>query len=105
MHRFSFKKDPLEICKLFPCLGTIITNNGNFKVNIQELCKSARRAIYTLLGSTNIYASRNLRVLLILFHKIVLLICVYNCEVWGSTFFTRKFVNSDCLMKQTTRSR
>ena len=54
MHRFSFKKEPLEICKLFPCLGTIITNNGNFKVNIQELCKSARRAIYTLLGSTNI---------------------------------------------------
>ena len=31
IHRFSFKKEPLEICKLYPYLGTIITNNGNFK--------------------------------------------------------------------------
>ena len=38
IHRFSFKKEPLEICKLYPYLGTIITFNGNFKVNIQELC-------------------------------------------------------------------
>ena len=44
MHHFSFKKEPLEICKLYPYLGTTITNNGKFKVNTQELCKSARRA-------------------------------------------------------------
>ena len=63
MHSFSFKKESLEICKLYPYLRTIITNNGNFKVNIQELYKSARREIYTLLNSTNIFASGNLRVL------------------------------------------
>ena len=50
MHRFSFKKEPLEICKLYPYLGTVITNNGNFKVNIQELCKCARKVIHILLG-------------------------------------------------------
>ena len=57
MHRFSFKKEPLEICKLYPYLGTIITNNGNFKVNIQEICKSARRIMYALLVSTSRFAS------------------------------------------------
>ena len=86
IHRFNFKKEPLEICKLYPYLRTIIANNGNFKANIEELCKSARRAMYTLLGSTNKFASGNLRVLLKLFDKIILPICTYNCEVWGSTF-------------------
>ena len=62
MHCFSFKKKPLEICMLYPYLGTIITNNGNFKANIQELCKSARRAMYTLFDSTNKFAWGNLSV-------------------------------------------
>ena len=53
MYYFSFKKKPLEICKLYIYLRTVITNNGNFKVNIQEFCKSARRATYTLLDSSN----------------------------------------------------
>ena len=56
IHRFSFKKEPLEICKLYPYLGTIITFNGNFKVNIQELCNGARGLMYTLIGSTNKFA-------------------------------------------------
>ena len=43
-------------------LGTILTNNGNFKVSIQEPCKSARRAMRTLLVSTNKFASGNLKV-------------------------------------------
>ena len=104
MHRFSFKKEPLEICKLYPYLGTIITNNGNFKVNIQELCKSARRAMYTLLGSTNKYASGNLRMLLKLFDRMILPICTHNCEVCGSTFFTRKFVPNDFLSKRRLKN-
>ena len=86
IHRFSFKKEPLEICKLHPQLGTIITNNGNFNVNIQELSKSARKAMYTLLGSTNKFVSGNLRVSLTLFDRMILPICTYNCEVCGSTF-------------------
>ena len=103
-HHFSFKKDPLEICKLYPYLGTIIKNNGNFKVNIEELCKSARRVIYTLLGSTNKFALGNLRVLLKLFGRVILPICTYNCEVWGNTFFTRKFVPSDFLNEQKLKN-
>ena len=104
MHRFSFKKEPLEICKLYPFLGTIITSNGNFKLNIQKLCKSARRAMYNLLGSTNKYASGSLRVLLKLFNRMILPICTYNCEVWGSTFFTRKFVPGDFLRERQLKN-
>ena len=99
-HRSSFKNKPLEICKFYTYLGTIITNNRNSKVNIQELCNSARRAMYTLLGSTNKFASGNLGVLLKLFDRRILPICTYNCEVRGSTLFTIKFVPSDFLDKQ-----
>ena len=104
MHRFSFKKEPLEICKLYPYLETIITNNGNFKVNIEELCKCARRVMHTLLGSTNKFASGNLRTLIKLFDRVIIPICTYNCEVWGSTFFTRKFVPSDFLSERQLKN-
>ena len=80
IHRFSLQKEPLDICKLYSYLGTIITNNGNFKVNIEELCKSTRRVMYTLLASTNKFASGNLRVLLKLFDRMILPICTYNGE-------------------------
>ena len=87
MHHFSFKKKPIEICKPYLYLGTIVTNNGNFIVNIEELCKSARRAMYTLLGSTNKFASGSLKVLLKLFDRMILLICTYNC---GEAIFQKK---------------
>ena len=104
IHCFSFKREPLEICKIYPYLGTIITNNGNFKINIEELCKSVRRAMYTLLGGTNNFASGNLRMLLKLFDRMILPICTYNCEVWGSTFFTKKFVPSDFLNERQLKN-
>ena len=104
IHRFNFQKEFLEICKLYPYLGTMITNNGNFKVNIEELCKSVRRVMYTLLGSTNKFASGNLKVLLKLFDKMILPICIYTCEVWGNTFFTRQFVPSDFLSKRQLKN-
>ena len=76
----------------------------NFKVNIQELCKSARRAMYVLLGSTNKYALGNLKVLLKLFHRMILPIGTCSCKVWGSTFSTIKFVPSDFLSKQQLKN-
>ena len=48
IHRSSAEKVPVEICKLYPYLGTITTNNENFKETIEELCKSSRRAIDTM---------------------------------------------------------
>ena len=60
--------------------------------------------MYTLLGSTNKFASGNLKVLLKLFDRMILPICIYNCEVWGSTFFTRKCVPSDFLSKRQLKN-
>ena len=47
---------------------------------------SARRVIYTLLGSTNKFASENLRMLLKLFDRMILPIWTYNCEIWEALF-------------------
>ena len=30
--------------------------------------------------------------------------CTYDCEVWGSTFFTRKFIPSDFLSERQLRN-
>ena len=75
----------------------MIKSNRNFNLNIQELCKSAKRTMYALLGSTKKFASGNLRVLLKLFDRMILAICTYNCEMRRSTFFTRRFTPSDFL--------
>ena len=83
----------------------VIYDKKKIKVNVQELCKSSRGAMYTLLGSTNKFASGNLRVLLKLFDRMILPICTYNCEVWRSTFCTRKFAPSDFLSEQKTEKR
>ena len=104
IYRFRFKKETLKICNLHPFLRTVITNNGNFKVNIEELCKSASRVMYTLLCSTNKFASGNLRVLIKIFNRMIFPICTYNCEVLGSTFFTIKFVSSDFLSKRQLKN-
>ena len=42
--------------------------------------------------------------LLKIFDRMILTDCRYNCEVWGSTFFTRKFVSSDFLSKQQLKN-
>ena len=34
----------------------------------------------------------------------ILQICTHNCEVWGSTFFTTKFVPSDFLSEQQVKN-
>ena len=60
--------------------------------------------MYPLLGSTNKYASGNLRVLLKLFDRMILPICADNCEAWGSTFFTRKFEPSDFLSERQLKN-
>ena len=51
-HQFTFENKPLDTCKSYTYLGPIISDNGSFKLNINELCKSASRAIYNLLGNT-----------------------------------------------------
>ena len=89
---FLFGETPIEECKSYTYLGTVISNNGKFKANIKQLCKTASRAMYTLLCHTNKYSGVNIKLLMDLFDKIIVPICTYNSEVWGSALFTKQFL-------------
>ena len=101
---FFFNNSPLEMCKSYPYLGTLISNNGKFKLNINEICKSASRAMYTLLGHINKYSAGNIAILLELFDRMILPICTYNCEVWGASFFPDKLSTREFLSEKHVRN-
>ena len=82
-YTFTFNSNVIETCKSYLYLEILISNNRQFKHNISEHCKNARRSIYTLLGKS----SGNVAILLVIFDKMILTICTYNCEVWGASFF------------------
>ena len=101
---FTFNGNVIETCKSYPYLGSLISNNGQFKLSISELCKSASRAMYTLLGNVNKFSSENVTILLDLFDNMVLPICTYNCEVWGTSFFYYKFSARDFLAEKQLKN-
>ena len=101
---FTYKNNVLDICKTYPYLGTIISHNGQFKFNINELCKKASRAMYTLLGNVNKFYAGNIKILIDLFDKMILPICTYNCEVWGASFFSFKSLPSDFLSEKQCKN-
>ena len=78
-------------------LGSIISNNDSFKLNIYELCESASRAMYNLLGNVNKQMSGTFYILTELLDKMVLPIPTYNCKVWGASFFQKHFSSADFL--------
>ena len=49
----SLADKTIGFCNSYTYLGSIISNTGNFKININELIKSTSRVIYNLLGNTN----------------------------------------------------
>ena len=78
---FTFNGNVIETFKSYPYLRSLIYNNHQFRLTISELCKSASRAMCTLLGYLNRFSSRNVTILLDLFDKKILPVCTYNCEV------------------------
>ena len=72
---FTYKNNVLNIYQSHPYLGTIISHNGQFKFNINELCKKASRAMYTLLGNVSKFYAGSIKILRDLFDKMVLPIC------------------------------
>ena len=83
-----FRETPIEECKSYTYLGTVISSNGKIEANIQ-LCKTASRAMYTLLSHTNKYSGGNIKLLMDLFDKITVHICTYTSEVCAAAFFTK----------------
>ena len=97
----TYKNNALDMSKSYPYLGTIISNNGQFKFNINELCKKASsRAMHTFLGNVNKFYAGNIKILIDLFNKMVLPICTYNCENWGASFYSSKSSPSDFLSEK-----
>ena len=66
---FLFGETLVEECKSYTYLGTAISSNGKFKANIQQLCKTASRAMYTLLSHTNKYSGGNIKSLMDLYNS------------------------------------
>ena len=77
---FTYKNNVLDMCNSYLYLGTIVSNNGQFKLNINELCKKVSRAIYTLLGNVNKFYAGNIKTLIDLFNKMMVHIYNYNFE-------------------------
>ena len=101
---FTYKNNVLDICKSYPYLGTIISHNGQFKFNINKLCKKASRAMYTLLGNVNKFYAGNIKILIDLVDKIILPVCTYNCEEWGASFFSSKSSPSNFLSEKQCKN-
>ena len=64
-------------------LGTVISSNNSAKL-------LPSRAMYTLFSHTDKYSGENIKLHMDLLDKIIVSICTYNCEVWGSAFFTKQ---------------
>ena len=101
---FTYKNNVLDICKSYLYLGTIISHNGEFRFNINELCKKASSTMYTLLGNVNKFCAGNTKMLVDLFDKMILPICSYNCEVWGASSFSPKCSPSDFLSEKQCKN-
>ena len=54
-----FRETPIEQYKSYKYLATVIFGNRKFKSNIQQLCKTSSRAMYTLFSHTNKYSWGN----------------------------------------------
>ena len=100
----AFADKTIDFCNSYTYLGFIISNTGNFKINVNEFSKSASRAMYNLLGNTRKFLSGNITILIDLFDKIILPICTYNCEVWGAFLFTMKFSQCDFLSEKQCKN-
>ena len=81
-YNFKIGEDNLEIVDSFKYLGINFSYNGKFTVAINKLCTMTERAMYSLYKKSR---SLNLPIDIQfnLFDKVVLLIMLYSCEVWG----------------------
>ena len=71
-HHFTFANKPLDTCKSYTYLGSLISDNDNLKLNINEIFRSGSRAMYNLLGNGNKHLSDNVYILTELFDKMIL---------------------------------
>ena len=93
------------MCKSYLYLGTIMSHNGTFKLNINELSKKSSWVMYSILGNVKTFYAENIKMLIDLFDKMILPMWTYNCEVWGASFFSSKSWPSDFLSEKQCKNR
>ena len=74
----------IEVCKKFCYLGVEISSTGSFHSSMENACKKARRALYSLYASLNVYNNEgNIPLFIKLFNILIRPILTYGSEVWG----------------------
>ena len=79
VHNFKLGNMRLETSKSYKYLGTIITNNGNFKLNEVNLKKKGQRASFMINQHITYHSKPSTAIRL--FEKLIEPILTYNCEV------------------------
>lgn len=78
LESFTYQNNTIDKCNSYPYFGTIISNNGQFKLSINEISKNARITMYTLVGNVNKLCAGNVNILIDLYDRMILRICTYN---------------------------
>ena len=79
---FTYDGDILEIVDSYKYLGILFSANGNFRKRKVNLKEQEERAMFALLNKCDTL-DLPIDVQLDLFHKTILPIMIYGCEVWG----------------------
>ena len=103
-YQLTFDNTPLDTGKSYTYLGYLISNNGSFKLNINQLCKSASRALYNLSDNVNKNLSGNSFILTEVFYKMILPVCTCNCKYVVLILFPRNFSPADFLSEKQCKN-
>ncbi len=81
--KFIFNDMELELVHNIKYLGLIINFNGFFKLAITELKSQASRVMYAFIDDKCRKLDLPIDLQLELFDRMIVLIMLYGCEVWG----------------------
>ena len=83
---FVYSGQIVDIVKEYTYLGLKIDQNMNFKSAVKELVLKASRAYAAIYQNINIYEGARPRTVLKIFDTMIIPICTYDSEVWGSLY-------------------
>jgi hypothetical protein len=88
---FSYDNVNVELVKKFNYLGIIFTRTGNFNLTKKHLADKALKTMYEVLKMGRMH-KLSITCLLDIFDKMIKLILLYGCKVWG-------FSNNDIILE------
>lgn len=88
---YLYKNHKIEVVQYFTYLGLKLSYDGSMKNCIKQLCDQGSKAVFSVLKKSRVLGL-HIDTVIDLFHKLVLPVISYGCEVWG-------FENLDILDK------